>query len=130
GCGKSTLGRLILKLVEPTAGAIHFDGAALATLSGDGLAAFRRQAQLVFQNPFDALNPRFTIYRAVAEPLVNAGIDEAEHEDRVASAFRRVHLPDLERYLDKYPHQLSGGQLQRVVLARAPVVTPRFLVAD
>ncbi|MBI3515352.1 MAG: ATP-binding cassette domain-containing protein, partial [Proteobacteria bacterium] len=74
GCGKSTLGRLMLKLVEPTAGSISFEGAALATLSGDGLAAFRRQAQLVFQNPFDALNPRFTIYRAVAEPLVNAGI--------------------------------------------------------
>ena len=84
----------------------------------------------MFQNPFDALNPRFTIYRAVAEPLLNAGIDKAEHADRVAQAFRRVHLPDLDRYLDKYPHQLSGGQLQRVVLARALVLTPRFLVAD
>jgi peptide/nickel transport system ATP-binding protein len=99
-------------------------------LSGDSLRAFRRQAQLVFQNPFDALNPRFTIYRAVAEPLLNAGIDKAEHMDRVAAAFRRVHLPDLDRYLDKYPHQLSGGQLQRVVLARALVLAPRFLVAD
>jgi len=78
----------------------------------------------------NALNPRFTIYRAVAEPLLNAGIDKAEHMDRVAAAFRRVHLPDLDRYLDKYPHQLSGGQLQRVVLARALVLTPRFLVAD
>ena len=130
GCGKTTLGRLMLKLVEPTAGSIDFDGAALAGLKGDSLRAFRRQAQLVFQNPFDALNPRFTIYRAVAEPLINAGIDPAEHADRVASAFRRVHLPDLERYLDKYPHQLSGGQLQRVVLARALVLAPRFLEAD
>jgi oligopeptide/dipeptide ABC transporter ATP-binding protein len=130
GCGKTTLGRLMLKLAEPTAGSIAFDGAQLAELSGEGLRAFRRQAQLVFQNPFDALNPRFTIYRAVAEPLLNAGIDKAEHLDRVAAAFRRVHLPDLERYLDKYPHQLSGGQLQRVVLARALVLTPRFLVAD
>jgi oligopeptide/dipeptide ABC transporter ATP-binding protein len=130
GCGKTTLGRLMLKLVEPTAGSIAFDGTALAGLSGEGLRGFRRQAQLVFQNPFDALNPRFTIYRAVAEPLLNAGIDKAEHMDRVASAFRRVHLPDLDRYLDKYPHQLSGGQLQRVVLARALVLTPRFLVAD
>ena len=130
GCGKTTLGRLMLKLVEPTTGSIAFDGTELAGLSGEGLRAFRRQAQLVFQNPFDALNPRFTIYRAVAEPLLNAGIDKAEHMDRVASAFRRVHLPDLDRYLDKYPHQLSGGQLQRVVLARALVLAPRFLVAD
>jgi peptide/nickel transport system ATP-binding protein len=66
----------------------------------------------------------------MAEPLVNAGIDRAEHADRVAAAFRRVHLADLDRYLDKYPHQLSGGQLQRVVLARALVLAPRFLVAD
>ena len=130
GCGKTTLGRLMLKLVEPTGGTIAFDGAALAGLAGEALKAFRRQAQLVFQNPFDALNPRFTIYRAVAEPLLNAGIDTSEHADRVAQAFRRVHLPDLERYLDRYPHQLSGGQLQRVVLARALVLTPRFLVAD
>ena len=130
GCGKTTLGRLMLKLVEPTAGSIAFDGSALAGLAGESLRGFRRQAQLVFQNPFDALNPRFTIYRAVAEPLLNAGIDKVEHMDRVASAFRRVHLPDLDRYLDKYPHQLSGGQLQRVVLARALVLAPRFLVAD
>ena len=122
GCGKTTLGRLMLKLTEPTAGTIAFDGAALGGLRGESLRAFRRQAQLVFQNPFDALNPRFTIYRAVAEPLLNAGIDKAEHADRVAQAFRRVHLPDLERYLDRYPHQLSGGQLQRVVLARALVL--------
>jgi oligopeptide/dipeptide ABC transporter ATP-binding protein len=130
GCVKTTLGRLMLKLAEPTAGSIDFDGSALAGLAGDALRAFRRRAQLVFQNPFDALNPRFTIYRAVAEPLLNAGIDKAEHMDRVAAAFRRVHLPDLDRYLDKYPHQLSGGQLQRVVLARALVLAPTFLVAD
>ena len=130
GCGKTTLGRLLLKLAEPTAGSIVFDGVALAGLDGERLRGFRRQAQLVFQNPFDALNPRFTVYRAVAEPLVNAGIDRAEHADRVAAAFRRVHLADLDRYLDKYPHQLSGGQLQRVVLARALVLAPRFLVAD
>jgi peptide/nickel transport system ATP-binding protein len=120
----------MLKLAEPTAGSIAFDGAALAGLNGESLRAFRRQAQLVFQNPFDALNPRFTIYRAVAEPLLNAGIARGEHLDRVSEAFRRVHLPDLDRYLDKYPHQLSGGQLQRVVLARALVLSPRFLVAD
>ena len=130
GCGKTTLGRLMLKLVEPTGGSISFDGAELARLNGEKLRAFRRQAQLVFQNPFDSLNPRFTIYRAVAEPLRNAGVPAAEHAERVATAFKRVHLVDLERYLDRYPHQLSGGQLQRVVLARALVLEPRFLVAD
>ena len=130
GCGKTTLGRLMLKLTEPSSGAITFDGTALGGLSGNSLRAFRRQAQLVFQNPFDALNPRFTIYRAVAEPLLNAGIPKAEHADRVAQAFRRVHLPDLERYLDRYPHQLSGGQLQRLLIARATLLDLRFLVAD
>jgi oligopeptide/dipeptide ABC transporter ATP-binding protein len=130
GCGKTTLGRLMLKLVEPSTGSIAFDGAALAELSGDALRTFRRRAQLVFQNPFDAVNPRFTIYRAVAEPLVNAGIPAGEHAGRVAGALRRVHLAELDRYLEKYPHQLSGGQLQRVVLARALVLEPEFLVAD
>src|SRR5207237_3508764 len=76
------------------------------------------------------LNPRVTIYRSVDKPMLNAVNNNAEHMDRVASSFRRVHLPDLDRYLDKYPHQLSGGQLQRVVLARALVLAPRFLVAD
>ena len=80
GCGKTTLGRLMLKLVEPTAGSIAFAGSALGGLAGQALRDFRRQAQLVFQNPFDALNPRFTIYRAVAEPLLNARIDKAELE--------------------------------------------------
>jgi len=130
GCGKTTLGRLMLKLVEPSAGTIRFEGAPLGELSGGALRDFRRQAQLVFQNPFDAVNPRFTVYRAVAEPLVNAGVPAAEHAARVAAALRRVELTDLDRYLDRFPHQLSGGQLQRVVLARALVLEPRFLVAD
>ena len=130
GCGKTTTARLLLRLEEPGEGRIRFLGDDITDRRGPALLTFRARAQLVFQNPFDALNPRFTIYRAVAEPLLNAGIDKAEHMDRVASAFRRVHLPDLDRYLDKYPHQLSGGQLQRVVLARALVLAPRFLVAD
>ena len=120
----------MLKLVEPTTGSSPSMAQPLAGLAGEELRAFRRQAQMVFQNPYHALNPRFTVFRVVAEPLINAGIDRAEHMDRVAGAFRRVHLPDLDRYLDKYPHQLSGGQLQRVVLARALVLAPRFLVAD
>ena len=130
GCGKTTLGRMLLKLIEPTAGDIAFEGRPLAGLEGDALLAFRRKAQLVFQNPFDALNPRFTIYRALVEPLLNARIPEEEHGERILKAMQRVHLPDVGQYYDKFPHQLSGGQLQRVVLARALVLEPSFIVAD
>ncbi|MBL8837776.1 MAG: ABC transporter ATP-binding protein [Alphaproteobacteria bacterium] len=130
GCGKTTTGRLILRLEEPTTGTIRFDGTDIVGLKGPALRAFRRRAQLVFQNPFDALNPRFTILRALAEPLVNAGIDRAEHRARIERALSRVHLPGLDRIAERFPHQLSGGQLQRIVLARALVLEPEFLVAD
>jgi oligopeptide/dipeptide ABC transporter ATP-binding protein len=130
GCGKTTLGRLLLRLITPTAGEIRFDGRPLSEHSGDALLAFRRRAQLVFQNPFDALNPRFTMATSLAEPLRNTRVPAAEHPERIRTAMRRVHLPDVETYADKYPHQLSGGQLQRVVLARALVVEPEFIVAD
>lgn len=130
GCGKTTTGRLLLKLIEPTAGTIRFDGEDVGTLKGEGLRRFRRRAQLVFQNPYEALNPRFTIRASLSEPLINAGVPRAEHEDRITQAMERVHLLNPHRYLDEYPHQLSGGQLQRVVLARALVLEPVFLVAD
>ncbi len=130
GCGKTTTGRLLLDLVRPSAGSIRFDGEQLATLDRKGRARFRRRAQLVFQNPFDALNPRFTIARVLAEPLVNARLPRVEHGERIARALERVRLPPLARYADAYPHQLSGGQLQRIVLARALVLDPEFIVAD
>jgi oligopeptide/dipeptide ABC transporter ATP-binding protein len=130
GCGKTTTGRLLLKLETPTAGSISIGGQDLAYLSGDALKAFRRTAQLVFQNPFDALNPRFTIARVLAEPLINAGIARAEHRDRIALVLDRVRLRGVGDILDKFPHQLSGGQLQRLVLARALILGPRFIVAD
>lgn len=130
GCGKTTTGRLLLKLIEPSAGDILFDGAPIAGLAGAALIAFRKRAQLVFQNPFDALNPRFTIERALAEPLVNTGADRTTHRDRVEKALAQVKLPPLDRFEGLYPHQLSGGQLQRIVLARALVLEPAFIVAD
>jgi len=130
GCGKTTTGRLMLRLVEPTGGDIRFDGAPILGLSGDGLRAFRKRAQLVFQNPYDAINPRFTIERALAEPLVNTGAPEASHRERIELALTRVRLPPLARFEGLFPHQLSGGQLQRIVLARALVLEPEFLVAD
>lgn len=130
GCGKTTTGRLLLKLIEPSGGEISFDGKPLAGLTGAGLLAFRRRAQMVFQNPFDALNPRFTIERVLAEPLVNTGVEHGVHRDRVEKALAQVRLPPLERFIGLYPHQLSGGQLQRIVLARALVLEPDFIVAD
>ena len=130
GCGKTTTGRLLLKLETPTAGSISIAGQDLAQLSGDALKAFRRSAQLVFQNPFDALNPRFTIARVLAEPLINAGVARLEHRDRIADVLDRVRLRSFGDILDKFPHQLSGGQLQRIVLARALILGPRFIVAD
>jgi peptide/nickel transport system ATP-binding protein len=130
GCGKTTTGRLLLKLVQPSAGTITFEGTDIATLKGPALTTFRKAAQLVFQNPYEALNPRFTIERALAEPLVNTVVPEAEHRARIEIALTRVRLPGLERYAGLFPHEVSGGQLQRIVLARALVLEPRFLVAD
>ena len=130
GCGKTTTGRLLLKLETPTAGTISIGGQDLATLSGDALRAFRRTAQLVFQNPFDALNPRFSIARVLREPLINAGVPRAEHPDRIALVLDRVRMRGIGDLLEKFPHQLSGGQLQRIVLARALILGPRLIVAD
>jgi oligopeptide/dipeptide ABC transporter ATP-binding protein len=130
GCGKTTTGRLLLKLETPTAGTISIGGQDLANLSGGARKAFRRTAQLVFQNPFDALNPRFTIARVLAEPLVNAGVSRTEHQDRIQLVLDRVRLKGIGDILHKFPHQLSGGQLQRIVLARALILAPRFIVAD
>ena len=131
GCGKSTTGKLLVKLIDASDGEIIFDGADLAGMDDDSLLAFRSRVQLMFQNPFEALNPRFTLYRSLTEPLIIHGWkDENERLDRVIETLDRVNLRPAEVFLDKYPHQLSGGQLQRVVLARALVLHPDFLVAD
>ena len=131
GSGKTTTGRLLLKLLEPTQGRIIFDGVDLRSLDREGLRAFRRRAQLVFQNPYEALNPRFTILRSVMEPLIIHGIgDHNERRERALEVLEEVGLRPAERYANRFPHELSGGQLQRVVLARALVLRPDFLVAD
>ena len=130
GSGKTTTGRLLLRLTPPTHGEIRFEGDDIGTLSGAALKRFRTRSQLVFQNPFDALNPRFTMRQSLAEPLINAGIPRTEREDRMVSVLNQVHLPDTRGALGKYPHQMSGGQLQRVVLARALILQPNFIVAD
>lgn len=131
GCGKSTTAKLLMKLFEPTSGSIEVDGENLSSLHGKELKRYRRRAQLMFQNPYESLNPRFTIERALLEPLIIHDIGTTEERKaRVRKAMHDVHLRPAETYLDKFPHQLSGGQLQRVVLARALMLEPDFLVAD
>jgi oligopeptide/dipeptide ABC transporter ATP-binding protein len=130
GCGKTSMGRLLLKLEELTGGAIRFDGELLSQLKGRALKRYRSRAQFIFQNPFDAVNPRFTIRQTLTEPLENAGIPAAEREERIIAALELVRLPSPRQYLDRYPHQLSGGQLQRVVMGRALILQPEFVVAD
>ena len=130
GCGKTTTARMLLRLEEPTRGRIIFDGADITALHGRALLGYRARAQLVFQNPFDALNPRFSIRRALTEPLRNFGVPRGEHAARIAAVLARVRLTPAEAWLDRHPHELSGGQLQRVVLARALIPGPVLIVAD
>lgn len=130
GCGKTSMGRLLLKLERATGGEILFDGEDVSRLKGDALKRYRGRAQLIFQNPFDAVNPRFTIRATLAEPLENADIPVGEREARIIAALELVRLPQPQQFLDRYPHQLSGGQLQRVVMARALILQPDFVVAD
>ena len=132
GSGKTTTARLILKLLHPTAGTIRFAGRDIAAFEGPDLLAYRRQVQFVFQNPYEALNPRFTILRSMLEPLIIHGLggSTTDRVERIADALRQVHLDPPEAFFMKYPHHLSGGQLQRVVIARALLVEPAMLVAD
>jgi oligopeptide/dipeptide ABC transporter ATP-binding protein len=131
GCGKTTLARLLVRLLTATSGSIRFDGVEVGTLAGTPLLAFRRRAQMMFQNPYEAINPRFTIGRALLEPLTIHGIGTRDDRmDRVAAALAQVHLSPPATFVDAFPHQLSGGQLQRVGLARALLVDPIFLIAD
>jgi oligopeptide/dipeptide ABC transporter ATP-binding protein len=131
GCGKTTLARLLVRLLTATSGRIRFDGVEVGALAGARLLAFRRRAQMMFQNPYEAINPRFTIGRALLEPLSIHGIGTRDDRmDRVAAALAQVRLSPAGAFVEAFPHQLSGGQLQRVGLARALLVDPVFLIAD
>ncbi|MBN8889547.1 MAG: hypothetical protein BGP12_05425 [Rhodospirillales bacterium 70-18] len=129
GCGKSTLGRMIIRLIEPTAGSIVFDGVDITRLDMQALREHRRGMQIVFQDPFGALNPRMTVEDIIMEPLLIHG---ARHDDaarkRVDEMLGLVGLPLRAR--SRFPHEFSGGQRQRVGIARALVLNPRFLVCD
>lgn len=130
GSGKTTIGRSVLRLIEPTDGTIHFEGKDVMALNEAGLHEYRRSAQIIFQDPFASINPRMKIRDVIAEPLRVQKIyaTEKEVENRVSELLKLVSLPD--DYKDGSPTALSGGQRQRVVIARALAVNPKFIVAD
>jgi ABC-type glutathione transport system ATPase component len=129
GAGKSTVARLVLRLVEADGGSIRFDGEDITQLRGEALRRLRPKMQLVFQDPYSCLNPRVTVGRSVAEPfLVHAGFNRADSERRATELLRRVGVG--AELAGRYPSQLSGGQLQRVSIARALALDPKFIVCD
>lgn len=134
GSGKSTTGMTVSGLYDATSGRIVVDGQDLTEIKGwRQLREFRKKVQVVFQNPYESLNPRFTVHRSVEEPLLMLHPGRAGRQarlDKVVIALDRAGLVPVASYLDRFPHQLSGGQLQRVALARAISITPRFLIAD
>jgi len=130
GCGKTTTGRAILRLIEPTGGQVLYRGTNLAALSGGELRALRGKMQIIFQDPYGSLNPRMTIESAITEPMViqRIGGKRADRRDRAAELLREVGLAP--NFLRRYPHELSGGQRQRVCIARALAANPEFIICD
>jgi oligopeptide transport system ATP-binding protein len=129
GCGKSTTGRLILRLIEPTSGAIRYDGDDMATLPAQALRIRRRDIQIIFQDPYSSLNPRMTVERIVGEPLVVHDVgDSTARAKRVAELLAVVGLAP--EHANRYPHEFSGGQRQRIGIARALALNPKFIVCD
>ncbi len=129
GCGKSTLGRLLLRLIEPTSGTIAFDGNDITRIGRMEMRGYRRSMQIIFQDPYGALNPRMSVEDIIAEPLVIHGERPgAETRRKVTEMLGKVGLP--ARALDRFPHEFSGGQRQRIGIARALVLHPRLIVCD
>jgi oligopeptide/dipeptide ABC transporter ATP-binding protein len=129
GCGKTTLGRMVLRLIEPTEGRVIFDGQDLAALNSTKMRHMRQQIQVVFQNPLSSLSPRFKVEQIVAEPLVTHHVlPRKQIRGRVLELLNQVGLG--KQHIDRFPHEMSGGQCQRVAVARALAVNPKLLVLD
>lgn len=129
GCGKTTLGRMVLRLIQPTAGQVIFGGQDLNALNKEEMRQMRQQMQVVFQNPLSSLSPRFKVEQIVAEPLVTHHvIPKKQIRERVLELLEQVGLG--RQHLDRFPHEISGGQCQRVAVARALAVNPKLLVLD
>jgi peptide/nickel transport system ATP-binding protein len=131
GCGKTTVGKLLVRLLEPTGGKIFFDGKDITHLKGEELRLQRRKIQIIFQDPYASLNPRMKIGNAVGHPLeIHNLANGAEKKRKVKEILEKVGLAPAEQFIELYPHQLSGGQRQRVALARSIITEPEFVVAD
>ncbi len=129
GCGKSTIGKLLMGLLEPTEGSIFFEGQDIRRLTADQSRIWRRKMQMIFQHPAASLSPRFTVEEILAEPFVVHGLDQGiERSKRLIALLNQVGLS--ENYLKRLPHELSGGQKQRIAIARALAFNPRLLICD
>lgn len=128
GCGKTTTGRTIIRLYDPTSGRITFDGHDITTLTATEMLPFRKRMQMIFQDPYASLNPRMTVGDIVREPMSIHGIPKHEHADRVAHLLRLVGLNSEQA--GRYPHEFSGGQRQRIGIARALAVEPELIICD
>jgi oligopeptide transport system ATP-binding protein len=129
GCGKSTTGRCVMRLIEPTSGVVEFEGRDVLSLSGKDLNAFRRDVQIIFQDPYASLNPRFTVGEIVSEPLLihNIGTSQ-ERRKKAQDLLETVGLNP--EHINRYPHEFSGGQRQRIGIARALALNPKLIVCD
>ncbi len=131
GCGKTTAGRVVVRLLEPTSGKIYFNGEDITKLRGEKLRLLRRKMQMIFQDPYASLNPRMKVVDAVGHPLeIHELAKGGEKKKMVLEVLERVGLTPPEQFINLYPHQLSGGQRQRVALARSIILKPEFMVAD